>query len=120
MADEGQQPDSAVETPAVETPAPAAVDLSKVRDLILQANPGVVTEMVQGDSFDALLASVEPAKAAYQRIAESVRAAAPAATATVTAPAVPGGQPGRQFIINIDELSPGAKITEGLRRRNAK
>jgi hypothetical protein len=64
------------------TPAPGdesvndaspAIDLAKVRDLVLAAHPDVVPEMVQGQSFDELMASVEPARAAYQRIADRLR-----------------------------------------------
>ena len=74
--------------------------------------------MIAGDTLDQLLASVEPAKAAYQRIVDSVQSAgAPGATA----PRVPaGGGATRQFVVNIEELSPSAKIAEGLRQRRTK
>jgi hypothetical protein len=92
------------------TPVSPAVDLGQVRDLVLAAHPDVVPEMVAGDSFEAIMASVEPAKAAFARIAETFKSAAP--------PAV-GGQTGgtrREYIINVEELSPSAKIAEGLKR----
>ena len=90
------------------------LDLGKVRELILAANPSVVAELVQGDSFDALLASVEPARAAYARIAEAMQPAQQAALAAA-AGSVPAGQPERTFVINVAELSPFAKIAEGLK-----
>jgi hypothetical protein len=104
-AEEAAQP---AEAPA-EASGAGSVDLQRVRDLVLAANPDVVPEMIAGDTFDALLASVEPAKAAYARIAASVQSAAPPAVAGQT-----GGS--RQYVINVEELSPSAKISEGLRR----
>ena len=92
----------------VDSDGAEGVDLEKVRDLILAANPNVVPELIRGASFDALLASVEPAKAAYAAVAAKVG----------TAPVVPGGQPGRQAPdARVEGLSPAAKIAEGLRRR---
>lgn len=86
--------------------------LARVRDLILRAHPDVVPELVTGATFDELLASVEPARAAYARVAARSRAATPAP--------IPAGQPGRQSALNLDELSASAKIAEGLRRRGAR
>ena len=104
--------------------------LAKVRELVLAAHPDVVAELVGGDSFDAILASVEPARSAYARITEQVRQqAAPSehaqqpAAALPTAPpapppSVPAGQPGRSGLPSgFEDLSPSAKIAEGLRRR---
>lgn len=98
----------------------SAVDLVKVRELILAANPNVVPEMVAGDSFDGLMASVEPAKAAYERIASafSSQQSQSQSSAASVAGVGSGGAPGRTFMINIEELSPSAKIAEGLRQRS--
>ena len=113
---------------AAATPPAPGVDLVKVRELVLKANPDVVPEMVGGDSFDALVASVDAARAAYARILASVQAAATAASGhgggTTSAPASPGhvpaGAPGRNtYTITIEDLGPSAKIAEGLRRRKA-
>ena len=105
------------------------IDLAKVRELVLAAHPDVVAELVGGDSFDAILASVEPARSAYQRITEQLEhvrqqgqpAAAPSAPSTPPAappPSVPAGQPGRSGLPSgFEDLSPSAKIAEGLRRR---
>jgi hypothetical protein len=54
-----------------------AESLRIVRDLILKAHGDVVPELVQGESLAALMDSVEPAKAAYQRLVEAVKASAP-------------------------------------------
>ena len=102
----------------------ARVELARVRELVLQANPDVVAEMVGGDSFDSLLASVDAARAAYRRIAGEVSsstAAGPPATAAAAAPpSVPAGQPGRQpYTSAVEDLSPAVKIAEGLKRRGA-
>jgi hypothetical protein len=84
-----------VQTVAVTTPAPIAkgtpregtgqqpitsgqqpiADLGKVRELVLKAHPDVVPDLVAGSSVDELIASVEPARSAYQRIADRVREA---------------------------------------------
>ena len=69
-----------VETVAVTTPVPPIAnsqqpqaDLGKVRELVLKAHPDVVPDLVRGSSVDELIASVEPARGAYQRIADQVR-----------------------------------------------
>jgi hypothetical protein len=68
-----------VETEAVTTPVPIAnseqpqADLGKVRELVLKAHPDVVPDLVRGSSVDELIASVEPARGAFQRIADQVR-----------------------------------------------
>lgn len=100
---------------AAGTSAPAP-DPSKLRELVLAANPGVIAEMIAGATLDELLASVAPAKAAYDRVVASVQQGKPAA------PAIPagGGASARQFVVNIEELSPAAKIAEGLRQRKAR
>ena len=94
----------------------AAVDLGRVRDLVLQAHPDVVPDLVQGASLDALLASVEPARSAYQQIAERVRGSAgsphPAAPAP---PAVPAG--GTRAALDPAALSPVTKIARALADR---
>jgi hypothetical protein len=116
---------------AVPGPGDSAEVLGKVRALIIGAIPDLVPELLVGDSVEALVASVEPAKQAYQRIVEQVRAgSAEAVTAAAisiptaanrgaTPPAIPAGQPGRQRTsLEVDGLSASAKIAEGLRRRN--
>ncbi|HEU5434632.1 MAG TPA: hypothetical protein VFU81_23360, partial [Thermomicrobiales bacterium] len=52
-------------------------ELEKLRSLVLQAHPDVVPDLVRGATVDELIASVEPARAAYQRVADRVRAGAP-------------------------------------------
>ena len=48
-------------------------ELGKVRELVLKAHPDVVPDLVRGSSIDELIASVVPARSAYQRIADQVR-----------------------------------------------
>jgi hypothetical protein len=87
------------------------VDLSRVRDLVLAAHPDVVPELVQGATFDELMASVEPARDAYERISAE-------ATAVRPAPKV-AAQPGQRSasLADVESLSPLGKISEGLRRQ---
>ena len=68
--------DAQTTTPANAAPSaersPGA-ELGKVRDLVLKAHPDVVPDLVRGNSVDELISSVEPARTAYQRIADQVR-----------------------------------------------
>ncbi|MBX5446319.1 hypothetical protein [Sphaerobacter sp.] len=87
-------------------------DLERIRELILAAHPDVVPDMITGTTFDELMASIEPARAAYARIAERIR------SQPGNAPGIPAGQPGRQpSPAHVERLSASAKIAEGLRRR---
>ena len=64
-----------------------ADELALVREVVLQAHPDVVPELVSGSTIAELLASVEPAKAAFERISERVKPVA----APAPPPAVPAG-----------------------------
>ena len=48
--------------------------LQRVRDLVLQAHREVVPELVVGASLTELLASIEPARAAYANLATRIEA----------------------------------------------
>lgn len=95
--------DTGIETPTV--------DLDRVRELVLSAHPDVVPEMVQGTTFDELMASVEPAREAYQRITAEV--------APSPQPPKLAAQPGQRStsLADVESLSPLGKISEGLRRQ---
>lgn len=117
----------AAETPSVQEITDSADPLAQMRALIAGAIPDLVPELLAGDSLEALIASVEPARQAYQRIVEQVRdgSSIPAGAASGSREPqglprpVPAGQPGRQGArLDLDGLSPSAKIAEGLRRRN--
>lgn len=117
----------AVTTPA-ETAAAAvsAEELGKVRALVLQAHPDVVGDLVKGSSIDELLASVEPARTAYQQVAEKVRGGNPTTTApetvmhtgVVTPPVVPAG--GTAAVVDPAVLGPTTKIAQALAARRKK
>jgi hypothetical protein len=93
-----------------------AAELGRVRDLVLQAHPDVVPDLVRGSSLDELLASVEPARSAYQQIAERVRGSAGSPTpATPTPPAVPAG--GTRVTVDPASLTPVTKIARALAER---
>ena len=80
-----------------------AESIAIVRDLILKGNPDLVPELVQGETLAELMDSVEPARSAYQRIAESVR---------VTVPVVPAGGAGTS--VAIEDLSADGLIKRGM------
>jgi hypothetical protein len=84
-------------------------DLAAVRELALRAYPETVPELVGGDTVEAIMGSIEPAAAAYRRIAEGVVANAPAAVA----PVVPAGSaPAVAF--DPERLPSVEKIRRGL------
>ena len=64
-----------VETVPADVEPAGGEELGKVRELVLKAHPDVVPDLVRGSSVDELIASVEPARSAYQRIADQVREA---------------------------------------------
>jgi len=107
-----------VETVAVTTPAAveaagdATEELGKVRELVLKAHPDVVPDLVRGDSVDELIASVEPARSAYQRIAERVEKSR---SREEQPPAVPAG--GAATVVDPTNLAPTSKIAQALAAR---
>ena len=87
-------------------------DLGKVRELVLKAHPDVVPDLVAGSSVDELIASVEPARTAYQRIADQVRRADPI---VAQPPVVPAG--GAANVAEPGDLGPTTKIAQALAAR---
>ena len=92
-----------------------AEELAAVRDLALRAYPETVSELVAGDSVAALLGSLEPAAAAYRRIAEGVAASVPAPVVP-PAPTVPAGS-APPVAIDPERLPSVEKIRRGLATR---
>jgi len=89
-------------------------DVTAVRQLVLLAHPDTVPELVAGETVSALLASIEPARAAYQRVMDSVPVpVAPVAPVLPVAPA--GAAP--PLVVDPDRLPPGEKIRRGLAAR---
>jgi hypothetical protein len=114
-------------------------DLGKVRELVLKAHPDVVPDLVVGSSVDELIASVEPARTAYQRIADQVRMTGsgvggplPLAESEVSSdvrrptsdpiavqpPVVPAG--GATNVAEPGDLGPTTKIAQALAARRTK
>jgi predicted anti-sigma-YlaC factor YlaD len=92
----------------VETTANAELDA--VRQVVLAAYPDSVPELIQGATVPELLASIEPARAAYARVAETV--IAPAAPVAVSAPVVPAG--GGSAAIDPGALPAAEKVRRGI------
>jgi hypothetical protein len=84
-------------------------ELAAVREVVLRAYPETVPEMVGGESVAALLQSIEPAAAAYQRIAAGVATRAPAPAA----PTVPAGS-APPVSVDPERLPSVEKIRRGL------
>ncbi len=91
-------------------------DLAAVRELALRAYPETVPELVGGESVAALLGSLEPAAAAYRRIAEGVAANVPIPVAPPVAPTVPAGS-AAPVTIDPERLPSVEKIRRGLSAR---
>ena len=118
-----------MQTTAVEITTPASVqsavregDLTRVRELVLKAHPDVVPDLVRGSSVDELIASVEPARSAYQRVAEQVRESrsreeqdASSTQSVVQPPQVPAG--GATNVVEPADLAPATKIARALAER---
>lgn len=92
---------------------PETNDLTTVRDLILRAHPDVVPELVSGGTIAELTAAIEPARAAYERIAEGVRSQETAVRETP--PAVPAG--GAPMVIDLDRLPTAELLRRGVEQR---
>jgi hypothetical protein len=113
-----------IQTAAVTTPAnvePAGTDLGKVRELVLKAHPDAVPDLIAGGSVDELIASVEPARSAYQRIADQVRGAQSEVgnrKSEEQPPVVPAG--GASNVIDPGELAPTSKIAQALAERRGR
>lgn len=110
----GEAKEQAPAEAAGQPEAPEGVDVAKLRELVLRAYPEAIPELVQGATLEELEASARLATEVYRRVAGQVREAA----AREAASSVPAGQPGRQrYLMDVEALSPSAKIAEGLRRR---
>ncbi|MCC6674665.1 MAG: hypothetical protein IT339_05685 [Thermomicrobiales bacterium] len=86
-------------------------ELAAVRAVVLSAYPDCVPELVQGGTVAELLASVEPARAAYARVAAVVvdRTEPPAAARP---PVVPAG--GGSAVVDPGALPPAEKLRRGI------
>lgn len=83
-------------------------NLQSIRELVLRAHPDVVPELIAGTSVAELLASVEPARSAYARLAAAITERRPAPEATIPA----GG--GAPIPVDPDRLPAAEKIRRGL------
>lgn len=98
-------------------PTTAAADLAAVRDLALRAHPDAVPELVVGASIADLVASLEPARAAYRRIADAVgQAVAAEARPAPAAPIVPAGA-APPLLADPETLPAAEKIRRALAGR---
>ncbi|MFN8594180.1 MAG: hypothetical protein U0031_22210 [Thermomicrobiales bacterium] len=90
----------------------SARDLEAVRELARRAHPETVPELVTGESVATILASLEPAAAAYRRIAGEIaaRESPPAAPAP---PVVPAGS-APPVALDLDRLPAVEKIRRAL------
>ena len=105
---ESHAPDSGPDAP--DPPSPASDEVDRIRNLVLLAHPEVVPELVQGTSIGELLASIEPAQAAYRTLADRIQATAPPVAT------VPAGGSG-PAPLDLDRLPAAEKLRRGLEDR---
>jgi len=129
-SEEGQAPGSPPGLTAQAAGDAGTHDIAAIRALVLKAHPDVVPELVTGSTVAALVSSIEPAQAAYGRLAETIRsgsrpaASAPASPftrptpAAPTAPFVPAGG-SAPVPVDPDRLPAAEKIRRGLQVRSA-
>ena len=87
-------------------------ELDAVRQVVLAAYPDSVPELIQGATVPELLESIEPARAAFARVAESVVVPAQA----VSPPTVPAG--GGSAVVDPGALPAAEKVRRGIAGRN--
>ncbi len=83
--------------------------LEAVREVVLRAHPNVVPELVTGTSIGDLLASIEPAEAAYAAIAARMASELPPVQ-------VPAGAVG-PGVVDPGSLSASEQLRRGLAER---
>ena len=107
--DHPADPTAILPTPLSTTPA----DLAAVRELALAAHPGTVPELVAGATIGEIITSLEPARAAYRRIADAAAQTHPPAPV----PTVPAGA-AQPVALDSDSLPPAEKIRRALADRD--
>ncbi len=83
----------------------SAEERQTLQATLAAAHPDTIPELIGGETVGAMVASLETAKAAYQRTIERTKAAMPVAA----------GGGGRPVGVDITKLSPLAKISMGLK-----
>ncbi len=115
MIEQDALPDSGGAETSETTTAPSHhQDIDSVRDLILGAFSDLVPELVGGSTVGELIASVDVARKAFAAVSHQIK------SAPANPISVPSGAPGRGQTPAPVDLSPSAKIAEGLRQRRAK
>ncbi len=90
--------------------------LQRVRELVLQAHREVVPELIAGASLTELLASIEPARAAYASLATRIEADRASDPEPVTVPLVPAGGMG-PAPLDLDRMPASEKLRRGILQR---
>ena len=106
-SDESSVEEPTPEERSVAAEAVAQLAVARYREMVA-ASPGLVADMVLGDSIDAIDASAEAARRAYSEISRQV--------AQAHERSVPAGNPARSdALLGSGALKPEAKIALGLR-----
>jgi hypothetical protein len=92
----------------IEATAGEQQELDAVREIVLNAYPDCVPELVHGETIAEVLASVEPARAAYARVAASL----PTPETAIAPPVVPAG--GGSAVLDPGDLPAAEKVRRGI------
>jgi uncharacterized protein (UPF0261 family) len=84
-----------------------AEERQALRATLAEAHPDTVPDLIDGETVGAILASIAPAKVAFQEAVKRANAAV----------SVAAGGGGRPVGVDIARLSPLAKISAGLREQ---
>ena len=88
------------------TSSSLADTVARYRNMVIQANPGILEELVSGDSVEAIEASLQKAKNLIGKVREGLEA-------EVSLGRVPAGAPERRSP-DLSALSPREKIQYGI------
>jgi len=83
----------------------SAEERKTLQATLAAAHPDTIPELIGGETVGEMVASLETAKATYQRTIERTKAAMPVAA----------GGGGRPVGVDVSKLSPLAKISMGLK-----
>lgn len=83
----------------------SAEERQALRAMLAESHPDTVPDLIDGETVGAILASIAPAKAAFQEAIKRANAAV----------SVAAGGGGRPAGVDIAKLSPLAKISAGLK-----
>lgn len=106
-----KQAQANLETELADSAASLKEAVAGYRAMVIEANPEVITELISGDSVEAINESLEQAKALVSKVRQVVEA-------EISSARVPAGAPGRTSP-DFSALSPREKIQHAMVRSSS-